>query len=91
MENHEMSFEKRLEQIQFILHKLARQPMRWTPLVKATIQACGSPPRLYYILKFLEKKAFITHENIEGNHTGESPKREKNYSKPSPRNKRAIF
>jgi DNA-binding PadR family transcriptional regulator len=40
--------------------------MRWTPLVKATIQVCGSPPRLYYVLKFLEKKAFITHESIEG-------------------------
>ncbi|MBX5327605.1 MAG: hypothetical protein ACQXXH_08320 [Candidatus Bathyarchaeia archaeon] len=45
-----MSFEKRLEQIKFVLRKLSRQPMRWTPLVKATIQACGSPPRLYYIL-----------------------------------------
>jgi len=60
-----MSFEKRLDQIQFILRKLARQPMRWTPLVKVTIQVCGSPPRLYYILKFLEKKGFIAHENIE--------------------------
>jgi len=61
-----MSFEKRLEQIRFILNKLSRQPLRWTPLVKATIQVCGSAPRIYYILKFLERKTFITHENING-------------------------
>ncbi|MGQ9565592.1 MAG: hypothetical protein ACUVT5_03485 [Candidatus Bathyarchaeales archaeon] len=40
--------------------------MRWTPLVKATIQVCGSPPRLYYILKFLEKEGFVMHENVKG-------------------------
>jgi DNA-binding PadR family transcriptional regulator len=61
-----MSFEKRLEQIRFILNRLSRQPLRWTPLVKASIQVCGSAPRIYYILKFLEKKAFVTHENING-------------------------
>jgi len=61
-----MSFEKRLEQIRFILNKLSRQPLRWTPLVKATIQVCGSAPRIYYILKFLEKKAYVTHESLEG-------------------------
>ena len=40
--------------------------MRWTPLVKATIQVCGSPPRLYYILKFLQKNGFVTHEDVDG-------------------------
>jgi DNA-binding PadR family transcriptional regulator len=40
--------------------------MRWTPLVKATIQTCGSPPRLYYNLKFLEKNGFVVHESVEG-------------------------
>lgn len=40
--------------------------MRWTPLMKATMMVCGSPPRLYYILKFLEKQGFVTHEYVEG-------------------------
>lgn len=61
-----MSFEKRLEQVRFILNKLSRQPLRWTPIVKASIQVCGSAPRIYYILKFLQRKAFVTHERLEG-------------------------
>ncbi|MEM3011507.1 MAG: hypothetical protein QXE76_06825 [Candidatus Bathyarchaeia archaeon] len=57
-----MAFERRLELIRTVLSKLERQPMRWTPLLKATIQHCGSPPRLYYTLKFLEKNGFVQHK-----------------------------
>jgi DNA-binding PadR family transcriptional regulator len=54
-----MAFERRLELVRTVLGKLERQPMRWTPLLKATIQKCGSPPQLYYILKFLERNGFV--------------------------------
>jgi len=54
-----MTFERRLEQTKAVLSKLSRQPMRWTLLLKATIQVCGSPPRLHYILKFLKKNGFV--------------------------------
>ena len=59
------SLEKRLELARLILRKLEQQPLRWTPLLKATIQVSGSPPRLYYILKYLEKNAFIQHVTID--------------------------
>jgi DNA-binding HxlR family transcriptional regulator len=50
-----------MELARLILRKLEQQPLRWTPLLKATIQVSGSPPRLYYILKYLEKKGFVQH------------------------------
>jgi DNA-binding PadR family transcriptional regulator len=48
-----------------VLSKLAQQPLRWTPLLKATINVCGSPPRLYYILKYLENEGFVEHITIK--------------------------
>jgi len=58
------SLEKRMELARLILHKLEQQPLRWTPLLKAMIHVSGSPPRLYYILKYLEKNGFVKHEII---------------------------
>jgi len=53
-----MAFERRIKLVKAILLRLEKKPLRWTPLLKATIQDCGSPPRLYYTLKFLEKNGF---------------------------------
>jgi len=53
-----------MELARLILCKLEQQPFRWTPLLKSTIQVSGSPPRLYYILKYLEKKGFVQHVTI---------------------------
>ena len=58
------SLEKRMELAKLILRKLEQQPLRWTPLLKATIHFSGSPPRLYYILKYLERNGFVKHEII---------------------------
>ena len=58
------SLEKRMELARLILRKLEQQPLRWTPLLKATIQVSGSPPRLYYILKYLEKNGFVQHVTV---------------------------
>ena len=59
-------FERRINLAKMILNKLEQQPLRWTPLLKATIHACGSPPRLYYILKFLEENGFVHRILING-------------------------
>jgi len=59
-------FERRLELARLILKKLEQQPLRWTPLLKTMIQVCGSPPRLYYVLKFLEQKGFVQRVAIKG-------------------------
>ena len=59
-------FERRLRLAKLILKKLELQPLRWTPLLKAIIQVCGSPPRLYYILKFLEQNGFAHRILISG-------------------------
>lgn len=61
-----MAFEKCLQMIKAILTKLNKQPMRWTPLLKATINECGNPPRLYYTLKYLERNGYATHSLIKG-------------------------
>ncbi|RLG93065.1 hypothetical protein DRO34_01315 [Candidatus Bathyarchaeota archaeon] len=53
-----MAFERKFQLVKAVLLKLEKKPMRWTPLLKAMIQECGSPPRLYYTLKFLEKNGF---------------------------------
>ncbi|MFQ5758565.1 MAG: hypothetical protein ACE5IF_02680 [Candidatus Bathyarchaeia archaeon] len=60
-----MTLERRLNHARTVLSKLEQQPLRWTPLLKATIQVCGSPPRLYYILKYLEKEGFVKHISIK--------------------------
>jgi len=62
----ETCFERRLELAKSILKKLEQQPLRWTPLLKTMIQVCGSPPRLYYVLKFLEQKGFVQRVAIKG-------------------------
>jgi DNA-binding PadR family transcriptional regulator len=54
-----MAFEKQLQIVKAVLTRLNRQPMRWTPLLKATINECGNPPRLYYTLKHLEKNGHV--------------------------------
>ena len=53
-----------MELAKLILRKLEQQPLRWTTLLKATIQISGSPPRLYYILKYLEENSFVQHVTI---------------------------
>lgn len=60
-----MAFERRMELVKVVLSKLERQPLRWTPLLKTTIQVCGSPPRLYYVLKYLERNGFVEHVTIK--------------------------
>jgi DNA-binding HxlR family transcriptional regulator len=60
-----VTLERRLNHARAVLSKLAQQPLRWTPLLKATIPVCGSPPRLYYILKYLEKEGFVEHVTIK--------------------------
>ena len=60
-----MTLERRLNHARVVLSKLEQQPMRWTPLLKETIKVCGSPPRLYYILKYLEKEGFVKHITIQ--------------------------
>ena len=59
-------FERRMKFAQLILKKLKQQPLRWTPLLKSMIQVCGSPPRLYYMLKFLEQNGFVQRVPIKG-------------------------
>jgi len=59
-------FERRINLAKLILSKLEQQSLRWTPLLKAMIQVCGSPPRLYYILKFLEQNGFVHRVLISG-------------------------
>lgn len=59
-----MSFEKRMRLIQAVLCKLRRQPMRWTPLLKAVIHECGSPPTLHYALKYLQSNGYVEHKTI---------------------------
>lgn len=60
-----MTLERRLNHARVVLSKLEQQPLRWTPLLKATMQVCGSPPRLYYILKYLEKQGFVKHITVK--------------------------
>lgn len=60
-----MTLERRLNHARVVLSRLEQQPLRWTPLLKATMEVCGSPPQLYYILKYLEKKGFIEHITIK--------------------------
>lgn len=60
-----MTLERRLDQARAVLSKLEQQPLRWTPLLKVTVHACGSPPRLYYILKYLEKNGFVNHITVK--------------------------
>jgi len=52
--------------VRLVLSRLEWQPFRWTPLLKALIQACGSPPRLYYVLRFLEQNGFVHRVLIGG-------------------------
>jgi len=59
-------FERRIKLAKLILSRLEQQPLRWTPLLKALIQVCGSPPKLYYILKFLEQNGFVCRVPICG-------------------------
>jgi len=59
-------FERRINLANLILSKLEQQSLRWTPLLKAMVQVCGSPPRLYYILKFLEQNGFVHRVLISG-------------------------
>ena len=59
-------FERRIKLAESILKKLEQQSLRWTPLLKAMIQVCESPPRLYYILKFLEQNGFVCRVLING-------------------------
>ena len=58
-------FERRMRLVRLVLSSLDRQAFRWTPLLKALINACGSPPRLYYILRYLEKNGFVCRTIIE--------------------------
>lgn len=58
-------FERRIKLVKLVLSRLEKQSLRWTPLLKALINACGSPPRLYYILKYLEKNGFVCRIMIE--------------------------
>jgi len=48
------------------LGKLEKAPLRWTPLLKALIRVCGSPPRLYYVLKYLERNSFVCRVVVDG-------------------------
>jgi len=68
MEKNEVAtcFERRMKLVKMVLSKLEQQSFRWTPLLKAMIQVCGSPPRLYYILKFLERNGFVHRVLIGG-------------------------
>lgn len=59
-------FERRMKLVKLVLSRLDQQSFRWTPLLKALIRVCGSPPRLYYILKFLEQNGFVRHVMIDG-------------------------
>jgi len=59
-------FERRMRLVNLVLSRLDQQAFRWTPLLKALINACGSPPRLYYILRYLEKNGFVCRTMIEG-------------------------
>ena len=59
-------FERRMRLVRLILSRLDQQAFRWTPLLKALINECGSPPRLYYILRYLEKNGFVCRSMIEG-------------------------
>ena len=57
-------FERRLKLVRLVLSRLERQPFRWTPLLRVLIQACGSPPRLYYVLRFLERNGFVQRISV---------------------------
>jgi len=59
-------FERRLNLVRLVLSRLERQPFRWTPLLRVLIQACGSPPRLYYVLRFLEQDGYVQRVLIGG-------------------------
>ena len=55
-----------MELARLVLSKLEKTPLRWTPLLKALIRACGSPPRLYYVLKYLERNGFVCRVLVDG-------------------------
>ena len=52
--------------VRLVLSRLEWQPFRWTPLLRVLIQACGSPPRLYYVLRFLEQDGYVQRVLIGG-------------------------
>jgi len=55
-----------MELARIVLSKLEKAPLRWTPLLKALIRVCGSPPRLYYVLKYLERNGFVCRVVVDG-------------------------